>query len=298
MRRCVALFVVALLGCGSEGPSLETGPKGLTCDAGTVDETAACHGDAALCDRRYDAVSYPTTHNAMSNADDLWVAPNQEHGIGRQLADGIRGLMLDLHEFDGEAYLCHGACGLGKRRLVDALLELRGFLGCHPREVVTLILESYVPAAAVERAFEEADLARFARVQDEGAPWPTLRELTDAGTPLVVLTDRPEASGPPWVLDQFAHAWQNPYAATTPAELSCAVDRGSKDNALFVMNHFLTKPVAMPELAEQVNHDPFFLERAKACQAESGRLPNFPTVDFYATGDLFAVTRALNGLSP
>ena len=295
-RLCFGLSLMLVVACGSESESAPDLPRPLVCSSGAGDTTLACNGDASLCDRRYDEVSFASTHNSMSNADDHWAAPNQEHGIERQLADGVRGLMLDLHPYDGEAYLCHGVCGLGKRRLADALVALRAFLGCHPREVVTLIFESYVSADAVLKAFQEADLDRFARVQPLGAPWPTLAELTGAGTPLVVFTDAPEMTGPSWYLDQFAYGWQNPYAAKTQAELSCAVDRGSKDHPVFILNHFLTSPVATPDLAEMVNHDPFFLERVKSCQAETGRLPNFITVDFYGIGDLFSVTRAMNGL--
>jgi hypothetical protein len=58
----------------------------------------ACNGHAALCDRRIEAVSFPATHNAMSNtaiAD--WMFPQQQEGIGKQLRDGVRALLIDVH---------------------------------------------------------------------------------------------------------------------------------------------------------------------------------------------------------
>jgi len=64
----------------------------------------------------------------MSNADDGWVNPNQYHGISQQLADGVRGLMLDTHYFEEQAYLCHALCQLGAQPLVDGLAEIRDFL--------------------------------------------------------------------------------------------------------------------------------------------------------------------------
>ena len=52
-----------------------------------------CNGHAELCERRYDEVSYPMTHNAMSNAAAGWGVPNQnqlfyrershDHGVAR-----------------------------------------------------------------------------------------------------------------------------------------------------------------------------------------------------------------------
>src|SRR5688572_11582358 len=61
-----------------------------------------CNGAAELCDRRYDAVTYPTTHNAMSAGAEGWTHSYQRYGIARQLDDGIRALMLDVHDFGGE----------------------------------------------------------------------------------------------------------------------------------------------------------------------------------------------------
>ena len=51
-----------------------------------------------------------------------------------------------------------------------------------------------------------------------------------------------------------------------------------------------------PTLAEQINHNPLFIDRANACAAANAALPNFVTVDFYNIGDTLAVVDALNGL--
>lgn len=56
-----------------------------------------CNGHAELCDRRYDEVSYLTTHNAMSAADEPgWYLAEQPHGVVDQLTGGARGLMIDV----------------------------------------------------------------------------------------------------------------------------------------------------------------------------------------------------------
>lgn len=56
---------------------------------------------------------------------------------------------------------------------------------CARSEVVTRILESYVPAAGVAQRLEDADLARSACAPTPGTPWPTLGALIDAGGRLV-----------------------------------------------------------------------------------------------------------------
>jgi hypothetical protein len=58
----------------------------------------ACNGSPLLCDRRLDEVVFPASHNSMGGADvDGWMFPNQDAGIEKQLADGVRGFMIDAH---------------------------------------------------------------------------------------------------------------------------------------------------------------------------------------------------------
>jgi hypothetical protein len=61
-------------------------------------DPAACNGAVALCDRRLDEVVFPSTHNSYAAArEPQWFFANQTFGIGRQLRDGIRGFLVDLH---------------------------------------------------------------------------------------------------------------------------------------------------------------------------------------------------------
>ena len=60
-------------------------------------EGSACNGAVALCSVPLDRVVFPTTHNSMAAGDEPgWLIPNHEVGIGPQLADGVRGLMIDV----------------------------------------------------------------------------------------------------------------------------------------------------------------------------------------------------------
>ena len=62
-----------------------------------VGEGEVCNGFAELCDRAYDDVSYVTTHNAMSAADQPgWFLAEQPHSVVSQLDGGARALMLDV----------------------------------------------------------------------------------------------------------------------------------------------------------------------------------------------------------
>lgn len=259
-----------------------------------------CNGSRDLCDRAFDAVAYPTTHNAMSNAEDGFNGPNQHYSVSHQLDDGVRGLMLDIWYFGGDVVLCHAGdvipCDVfGMRPLVDGLADIKTFLDRHPNEVVSIIFESYVSETDVAAKFIASGLISYAHAQPAADPWPTLRGLIEADKRLVVFTDD-SAAGLPWHHYVWDYAWETHYSFENPEDFSCTINRGSMSNRLFILNHFLTRVIGSPQLAEMVNHDPLFIERALQCQTESGRLPNFVTVDFYDIGDLFSVVDELNGV--
>ncbi|MEZ4340674.1 MAG: hypothetical protein R3B82_28975 [Sandaracinaceae bacterium] len=308
-RRTLPLLFALALACDTSAP-VDAGMDGGT-DAGFdadlpdagprctpatgLPDPLVCNGHAELCDRAFDAVAYPTAHNAMSSEEDGWIPPNQGRNLWHQLEDGVRGFMLDTYEQGGETLLCHSICPLGSRPFVDALTDLKDFMDCHPAEVITLILEAHIDEPTTAAAFEAAGLMPYLHAQPLGAPWPTLREMITSGRRMVVFTESAEVSLP-WYHYAYAYAWDNPFHAESPSELSCRLGRGSTDHSIFVLNHFLTAPVAMRSLAEMVNHQPFLGDQARRCRTETGQLPNFVTVDFYDVGDLFAVVDDLNGV--
>lgn len=256
----------------------------------------ACNGSALLCDRRVDEVVFAGTHNAHATEDDRIVAANQYSSVDVQLSDGIRALMLDTYEHEGEVVLCHGPCGLGHTRLVDTLALLKAFLDANPHEVVLLLFEDYVTPEQTKAAFDEAGLTALMYAHERSQIWPTLGALIDSGRRVVAFAQNEGGGEPDWYLDLFEQSWDTPYAAKTREELSCEYGRGDPDAPLFVLNHFLTNPLASATLAAEVNFNPFLLDRARACQQASGRLPNVIAVDYYEVGDLFAAVDMLNGL--
>ncbi|MBS1884011.1 MAG: hypothetical protein JSS97_13775 [Actinobacteria bacterium] len=78
-----------MAGCGG---GASTGGAGGT--GGAPD----CNGSVALCAKQLDHVVFPGTHNSFAAADEPgWYFASQRHGIGRQLDDGIRALLIDVH---------------------------------------------------------------------------------------------------------------------------------------------------------------------------------------------------------
>lgn len=252
-------------------------------------------------ERRYDEVAFATTHNAMANAEDGWLLPNQRYSITRQLDDGVRGLMLDVHKLEDEIVLCHGCeewygqLG-GYRPLVDGLAEIGLFLEENPDEVVTIIFESYVSRGDVEDAFIESGLFETLHTQSQQMQWPTLGQMAAEDRRLVVLTDHDGLIGT-WYHPVWSFAWETHWSNEYPADFSCDVNRGHISNDLFILNHFLSRGITPKRaLAKEVNENPYFQSRAMRCYESSGRIPNFVTVDHYDFGDVFRVVNALNAL--
>jgi hypothetical protein len=99
-RRLAVPAIAVLLVAGVVAAFLSGG--GTSAPAAPI---TACNGHAALCDKRFDQVVLPATHNAMSAPLRGWFSAEQDRSIGGQLEDGIRGLLLDTHYADN---LGHG----------------------------------------------------------------------------------------------------------------------------------------------------------------------------------------------
>jgi hypothetical protein len=94
-RRLVAAGIAAGLIVGVIAVFLGSGGTTTAAPA-----KGSCDGHAALCDRPLDKVVLPATHNAMSVPLPGWYSSEQERPIADQLADGIRGLLIDTHYAD------------------------------------------------------------------------------------------------------------------------------------------------------------------------------------------------------
>jgi hypothetical protein len=86
-RRRVALLAligVAVSACATSHPERAT--------------VRSCEGSQALCSRRVDEVVFPGTHNSFAaSSEPGWYFANQTYPIPRQLKDGIRALLIDIH---------------------------------------------------------------------------------------------------------------------------------------------------------------------------------------------------------
>lgn len=285
---------------GSESGSGESSSSTTSeSESETGEPPLACNGHVELCERRLDEVAFAGTHNSHSASADGFSQfnANQVHGVAKQLDDGIRVLLMDTYYADDDSIvLCHGPCGLGQTPHLETLQTIVDFLSANPGEIIVIIYQDDVAGPDLQLDYQATGAEALVYTHPSGEAWPTLGELVAADTRLIVTV---EAGGPPpdWHQNVWELAWDTPYGPMDPAELSCAINRGSPDNDLFLVNHWVNSELDLPSAqdAEVVNQYEFLLARAHACEAMWDHIPNFVAVDFYDKGDVVAVVETLNG---
>ncbi len=285
-----------------------------------------CNGSAELCSRRYNQVSYLTSHNAMASSDRGFIGADQDAGITGQLDNGVRALMLDLHYWTTPeqaapfvagldpktrsawgpltrafqprpgVWLCHNVCQLGADPATVQLQGLRDWLRDHDDDVVTLILQDDVSPADVQATLKAAGLDPWlATPPADGEPWPTLGRMVEQHHTLVVFTQNADLTTGP-VRNFYDLSAETPYQATGVKELTCAQGRGPVSAPLFLVNNWLTSAEPSRSAALRVNNREFLLARVERCQTERGMRANFVAVDFTQIGAPITVIDALNAL--
>jgi hypothetical protein len=270
-----------------------------------------CNAWEELCDVAYDDVSFPVAHAAMANTASFWDFPAQRKPLRTQLDDSIRGLMLEVHLEDGELSLCFHDCAEGRGDLLSELRHVREFLDDNPREVVTLLVDNRAPAEEFAAVAAAAGLDAYLFSAEVTAGWPTLGELVEDGTRLVIFV-QDAAGAPPGYRELRASIASTGDGFGQARDLDCEVAQGDEAASMLLVQHILVardgasgaggeggagalgRPSAA--LAETVNRDPFMSERLALCAASFGRNPTFVAVDFYDESDIIGATQRLGGL--
>jgi len=217
--------------------------------------------------------------------------------VGIDAAMRIRDRLVGKPDGPEEVYMAHGFCELGSTRFVDAMKEIKDFLDENPHEVLIIVIQDEgVKPADIAACFEKSGLVDDVYKGPVTPPWPTLAEMVANNERVVVFAEN-HAEGVPWYHLMTDAIQETPYTFHSPAEFSNRPNRGGTGGSLLLMNHWIeTAPACKPSNAEIVNAYDVLLGRARACRRERRMIPNLVAVDFYRTGDLFKVCRALNGI--
>ncbi|MFO0659706.1 MAG: hypothetical protein U0165_07740 [Polyangiaceae bacterium] len=273
----------------------------------------ACLGATHLCDRTLPEITLAATHNAFSYADGgdvVYLYPNQDLPIPDQLAYGIRALGIRPCPYfgsekseKGKVYVTHNSSlkgALGEEPLLGILQNVKKFLDDNPNEVVEFLAESTVTPAEIANVFEQAGLTSYLYEHDAKKGWPTIGEMIDSGKRIVFFNDSQDADRPAWQLYMWDFIVDTDYNITDESQFKCEYYRGNASNPLYFLNQFIYKDLGndifVPDkINAQTANDPTkALARAKKCQTEKSRQPNFIYVDWFGQGNVKQVVDALN----
>ena len=272
----------------------------------------SCHGEAAYCLRTYDDFTFPETHNAYSTVEDQFlIGVNHYTGLQWQWDGGIRAFMVDSHHRSYEntsaedVRFCHGTgqffhpCQFGEVDAFEWISLLGSLMDNSSGDVVTLLIENYVPAEHLEFLFLETGMYERIYTHTLGEAWPSLGDLVLAGTDLVVFWEQSQNDDFPWLHDFGVFSWTTDYAEDNPEDMSCTVYRGDGSQPVWHLNNWLSNAFGLPDpvRAVDVNDYDNLLERALECWEIMDNRPTFIAVDYWEEGEITNVTITMNKMS-
>jgi len=276
------------------------------------DDYITCHGEASFCLRTYDDFTFAETHNAYSTVEDEFlIGVNHYTGLQSQWEDGIRAFMVDSHHrtYDNttadDVSFCHGTgqffhpCQFGIVDAFDWIRLLDSLMNNSSGDIVTLLIENYVPASHLSHLFNETGMSRRVYTHTLGDPWPSLGDLALAGTDLVVFWEQAQDHDFPWLHDFGVFSWTTDYAEDSPDEMDCTVYRGDGSQPVWHLNNWLTSSFGLPDpvRAGDVNDYETLLRRSIECWEKMDDRPTFIAVDYWEEGEVTNVTITINKMS-
>ncbi|KAG1327985.1 PI-PLC X domain-containing protein [Cocos nucifera] len=212
--------------------------------------------------------------------------------------NGVRGLMLDMYDFENDIWLCHSFGGkcynfTAFQPAINVLKEIDTFLEANPSEVITIFIEDYVTSPqGLSKVFNASGLMKYwfplSLMPKNGSDWPLLSNMISQNQRLLVFTSKKskEAS------DKIAYEWnyvvENQYGNEGMKAGSCpnraeSSPMNTTSKSLVLMNYFPTNPNQTEACSD--NSAPL-VSMLKTCHKLSdNRWPNFIAVDFYMLSD-------------
>ncbi|KAF8010089.1 hypothetical protein BT93_J0906 [Corymbia citriodora subsp. variegata] len=266
----------------------------------------------------FNKYAFLTTHNAYAIDGEPPHTPvpratvtNQEDTITQQLNNGVRGLMLDTYDFEGDVWLCHSFKGqcydfTAFEPAIDTLKEIEAFLSANPAEIVTLILEDYVQAPnGLTKVFTDAGLMKYwfpvSNMPKNGQDWPLVSDMVANNQRLLVFTSIKSKEQNEGIAYQWNYMVENQYgdggmkAGSCPnrAESSTLDDRSK---SLVLVNYFRSLPIKLLSCEDNSGD---LINMLRTCYGvASNRWANFVAVDYYKRsegGGSFQAVDTLNG---
>ncbi|KAL5553596.1 hypothetical protein UlMin_040997 [Ulmus minor] len=265
----------------------------------------------------FNKYAYLTTHNSFAIKGEpshtgipRVTFDNQDDTVTDQLNNGVRALMLDTYDFDGDIWLCHsfkGECHdfTAFEPAIDTLKEVEAFLSANPSEIVTLILEDYVETPnGLPIVFNNSGLMKYwfpvSNMPQNGEDWPTVQNMVADNQRLLVFTSKQQKEQTEGIAYQWKYMVENLYGDDGMHSGSCT-NRGEssslddRQKSLVLVNHFRSVPI---EAITCKDNSGSLMDMLGTCySAAANRWANFVAVDFYKRSDGGGAFQALDKLN-
>ncbi|CAK9159452.1 unnamed protein product [Ilex paraguariensis] len=225
--------------------------------------------------------------------------------------NGVRGLMLDMYDFENDIWLCHSFRGecynfTAFQPAINTLKEVEAFLSENPSEIITIIIEDYVHSPkGLTNMFTNAGLDKYwfpvSKMPKKGEDWPTIANMIRENHRLLVFTSDSSKEADEGIAYQWRYMVENQPGDGGVQAGSCSNRKeskplNSKSASLFLQNYFPTIPVQNEACKE--NSAPLADMIGTCYKAAGNVVPNFLAVNFYMRSDgggVFDVLDRMNG---
>ncbi|KAG6494099.1 hypothetical protein ZIOFF_049118 [Zingiber officinale] len=211
-----------------------------------------------------------------------------------ELMNGVRGLMLDMYDYENDIWLCHSFGGncynfTAFQPAINVLKEIQMFLQVNPSEVITIFIEDYVTSPkGLTRVFNSSGLMKYwfpvSRMPKNGGNWPLLSDMITRNQRLLVFTSKSSKEASEEIAYEWRYVVENQYGDEGMKLGYCpsraeSLSMNSSSRSLVLMNYF----PSLPNVATACKHNsaPLVSMMNTCHNLSANRWPNFIAVDFY-----------------